>query len=327
MRGLLQRLTTVFGTALILMWGSEYLFVNEGPAETVFETHRSGGFFATVLATLELGIFYVSFAYPFLICLTFFRVHSWTGAVLAASMYGLAVEALLVPLIYENIPYSIIWPSLSWHLIVDVGAVWLGLRLALRARTALVPILASLSLGAFWALQATWYWVGLEPGGLPKLSHDQFTTLVFGSFPALFIGIVLTDAMAPYRFKAHRIEIALVTIISILLLAATGRPYGLAPLLIASVVIVFLAALWQERRFVDQTANWPPLLNLANRPAAWRYGILGLIPISALATYAVLLESELQLPTAEMVQFLYLTGATAVGLALLSKTWVALRRR
>ncbi|MGV6812039.1 MAG: hypothetical protein ACWA47_07325 [Brevirhabdus sp.] len=313
------RIAQVFGSALVLMWASELFFLNDGPVQALFDRYESRGFGAAFLATLELGMFYMLFSYPLLICLNSFAVHSWAGAVLAAAVYGVSVEALLVPLIYESLPGSIIWPSLSWHLLIDVGLIWLGLRLALRAQRNWVAIVSMLGIGALWAFQATWYWIELLPGELPKLDFDRFALLVACSFPSLALGVIIADTTAHRAFRAHRSEIVLILTISVIMFVSIGLPHGIGVILVAGVYAALLSGLWAERARAAKVSAWPPFARLAVRPPVWRFAFLLLVPVGALVSYALILETRTQQPTELVVQTLALTGAFAVVMALLTQ--------
>ncbi len=301
-----NRLTTLVGTALILAFFSEFYFMNEGPVQDVIT--------GNIAATLELVAFYILFAYAFLICITVFRVRSWAGLILAGGIYGLSAEAVVVPVVYEAFPVSLIWTSLSWHTLVDVAFGWGILRLALRARNGIWAGLWFALLGVLWAMWATWFW-GAE--GI-ALTLGEFSVYSVVTSLGLTLGLFLTDRAPMSLFQVHRVEIIAVVAITLLLFAVTGLPFLPLPGAILVVVLIILGALGLERR-------WPTmgsiLTGLETPPAPIRYLTIALLPAAASASYAVVLDTGFQIATEDVAALMLTLGAVSFLWALTAPLW------
>lgn len=320
MRDFAFRLVQLLGTALILAFFSEFYFLNEGPVSGLLNAWRSNPFVAlTMLA--ELAAFYSLFAYGFLIALDRFRVHGLAGLLLAGSIYGLAAEALVVPVVYEAVPVSLVWTSLSWHTLVDVLGGWYFLRWLMRKRRAWPAAAALFLAGAVWGLWATWFWVDARE---TALTLGAFATLAAVSTSTLLVGMVLADLRPVRRFHPVSAEIWLVALGSGAMLLITGLPFGIAVLLVPALVVLILAALRGEQRPTART-DGGILAALDPRPQPARYLLLALLPIGAVASYALVLRSGVQIPTAEIVPAITFVGAASFLWALALPLWRGLQ--
>ena len=112
-RVVVGHLATLVGTALILLFLSEFLFLNEGPVATVVTLlgDRAGWGLAAALG--EFVLVYVVFAYALLGSLHWFSVRTITDLFLVGALVGWAIEGIVIPLVYEAVPVSIVWPSVA----------------------------------------------------------------------------------------------------------------------------------------------------------------------------------------------------------------------
>ncbi|HHS93800.1 MAG TPA: hypothetical protein ENK63_00440 [Rhodobacterales bacterium] len=297
------RLITLLGTGLILGFFSEFYFLNEGPVfDLVAALHDT-----PVTAAFGFGgliLFYALFAYPFLIAFGMFQVGTWQGLLLAGGLYGLAAEALVVPVVYEAPPFSFVWTSLSWHTLVDVMLGWWLLRLALRGRM-LWAIGLPVALGLFWGVWATWFW-----GETPEmaLSLEDFAAMAWVTGAALLLGTFLADRAPPSAFRASWIEIAVVAALSLALFAMTALPYlPLLPLAIVAILALTVLALRTQSGGTVALS----LARLDTPPPAYRYLMVLLIPAAAVGSYATVLATGFQLDTELVVLPMTFLGAAS----------------
>lgn len=297
------RLLSALGTALVLGFFSEFYFLNEGPVFDLLEALEENPI-ASVFGFGELILYYVLFAYPFLIAFGNFQVGNWRGLLLAGGLYGLAAEALVVPVVYEAPPFSFVWTSLSWHTLIDVMLGWWLLRLAMRSGW-LWAIAAPVALGAFWGVWATWFW-GEAPG--TALSLGEFAKVAGYTSVGLLIGIWLADRAPISAFRAGWIEIVLVAVISLALFATTALPY-LPILPLAILALVALTALAVRAQAGGAVA--PSLARLDTPPPVHRYLVLPLLPAAAVGSYAAVLATGFQLDAELVVLPMTFLGAAS----------------
>lgn len=295
-----HRLIAVAGAALVLQFFSEFYFLNEYPAVAA----------ARGLAALpEMGVlaaWYMLFAYAFLIVLDRFEVRTWAGLLLAGSLFGWATEALLVPVVYEFPPVSFIWPSVSWHALVDVMLGWCLIRLAMRRLAWPWLALVFASLGIVWAFWASWTW-GAEDEAPLVFSTGEFWTIVLMSGASWITGTLLADAGARRSFRASRWEIGIVCLVTLALFGVTGWPWLPWPAALALVVALTFGALaWAKR---GRIARPDLLAPLAAGPPLGAYLVMPLLPVSAGLTYPIVLDHDLRFPTEEVIPLLVVLGA------------------
>ncbi len=283
-KSLAWRLVSVLGTALLLMFFSEYFFLNEGPVRRILAS-LSGEF--DPMDFLELAMYYCLFAYVFLIVMDRFSVSTIAALVLAGSIYGWAAEAMAVPIAYESPPISWFWTSVSWHALVDVIIGWYLIRLAMRHLSAPKLIGVFIVTGLGWAVWATWFWGDTEAGALAPLSPAQFWGYVAATGAIWIGGMVLADRGAMHSFQTSWLEIGLVGLISTGLLGITGLAF--LPLSLGLLVLIGLAfaALTSARKasngrsgFFDRLKQPPPrssYLLAITMPLAAGLGYWGII--------------------------------------------------
>lgn len=297
-----QRLMAVLGTALVLQFFSEFYFMNEGPAMQA----------ARGLAALpELGamtLWYMLFASAFLIVLERFEVGTVAGLLLAGAVFGWVTEGVVVPVVHEAPPISFIWPSVSWHALVDVMGGWFLLRLAMRRLALPWLVVLFAGLGVVWAFWASWTWGPADTGEV-IFSPEDFGVIVALSATGWVIGTVLADLGAKGAVRASRLEIGVTLLLICGLFGVTGLAYLPSAVALAVLVLVTLYALARARRGGGQTAG--VLTPLAAPPPLRNYLALPVLPVAAVLTYPVVHAQRLAIPADEIIPLLLLTGAVA----------------
>lgn len=287
------RILAVTGTALVLMFFSEFYFLNEGPAAALAQ-----GISALPGLASFLGAYGI-FAWLFLILLDRFRVHDLAGLVLAGAIFGWATEALVVPVVYEGPPVTFFFPPVGWHALVDVVAGWYLLRLAMRRWP--VWMLAGLFalIGVTWAFWATWTW-----GDGDAFTTGQFRNIVLVSSGLWGVGLVLADLGAARRFHASRTEVLLLPGAALVLFVATGLPFWPWMLALSALMALTLFALWRGAGNDGRASLAGPM----RMPPLSAYLALPILPAAALLAYPLILESRWAVPSAGIVLLLTFAG-------------------
>lgn len=290
---LLKRLGLVFITAYILMFFSEFFFVNEGIVADLITAIQTQP--ANLLWTpLELLLFYGLPAYIFLTAISLFRGRTIWAIFLAGALYGWIVEGVLVWQMYEALPFTISWTPLGWHVIIDVLLGWyLVRRLLLKDRYGVTAVLA-IALGAFWGLWATWYW---QDGRLIPPAEFALFALFTGGLWVLANGLPTPFIGQP--FQPSKIEIGL-------LLAATAGLFALniLPLLPIALLVLpplFIVTLFALKRNRKTEERADVIVALAGQPRRGQVALLGLMPLVAVVVYTAVYQSPLRLPLTDLV--------------------------
>ncbi|HHB83242.1 MAG TPA: hypothetical protein ENK61_07210 [Devosia sp.] len=311
MKAFFHRLAAAYGSAIILMFFSEYFFVNEQPVAQLLVTLKTSPLLA-IPALVSFAGFYTFFTYPMLMALSHFNVRTLSGLLLAGALFGWATEGLTIPVVYQDMPVSFVFPSIGWHALIDVLIGWYLVRLGMRGFGPFGNGVMFVALGVAWGVWATWYW-GAEEGVAPLLP-DEFVLLVLASAGFWILGMMLADRFAAMAFRASRWEVAFIIILALGLVGVMAYPYlpvsiAIVPLVGASV----LAMWWGKNLGEGQTV----LQRLSSETVPkWTYVLAFLTPVSAISTYWVVFETKVQVPTQTIVLTLLSIGVVWFAIAL-----------
>ena len=106
------------------------------------------------------------------------------GLFVAAGLFGFVIEGVPVPILYEAVPASILWTSISWHALVSVMVGWVATSWLLRKPPA-EAALWFVALGLLLGLWQSWAWPAMSDG----LSDPARWPETF--LPQLWIGAAL----------------------------------------------------------------------------------------------------------------------------------------
>jgi len=83
----------------------------------------------------------------------------WPGVIVAAGLMGIAIEGVPVPVVYEAMPFTIVWTSLAWHGLVSFGVGVVGMRdrLSSKALDTQWSSYCGLWGGALLCFQSRWF--------------------------------------------------------------------------------------------------------------------------------------------------------------------------
>jgi hypothetical protein len=268
------------GAAMVLLAFSEFVFVNEEPVGRVLDSEGTGALLVTAqfLAFYMLtGVLYAGFA-PWLT--------SWPRVFLAGAFLGWSIEAAMVPVAYENIPFSYAWTAISWHAVVDVAFGLALYPLALRAGLA-AAIGATLAFGLCWAAWSTWVlpWMDLPPAEFARLAAVVVALLVAG-YALLFA----CGTARPSRRGRQALWAAGALNLALWAIWATGFPVAAAGLAVLAAFTAFAFRRAPEGR-LDIWAGAPTgALRLALPALA---GVTATIAYSAMHRRGLVPEAEL----------------------------------
>jgi len=308
----LRQCAGVVGVAALLLFFSEFFFFNESMALQLVDTTPS----ARILVLTEALFYYSLFAMPMLAALSWFGVCTWSGLFLAGCLYGWAAEAALIPLVYENLPFSYVWPSISWHVLVDVFAGLVLMPRMLLARGWLVAPLSFLGLGIAWGYWTTWI-VAADV----TLSPAQFAGYAPWAFALVPLGLFLMSLSGQSVGHVNRtvptvLSLPLVGLgVWVALATSPMGGVGLAVLIAGCLILLRAEPVWQSAQLIRA-----PRPNLR-----WLWLIA--TPISAFLTYETVMQSGF--PTADVLFLpaLFVASFGAIALVLLIRARLILLPR
>ncbi|PJF39576.1 MAG: hypothetical protein D6737_16005 [Chloroflexi bacterium] len=272
-----NHLALIIGSGLIIAFFSELFFLNEGPTLDIISRFSHPE--SLIGLTVELSFWYSLFALWLLVPIALFNVRNRWAFFLAASVCGWAIEGLVIPVMYTDVPFSLVWPSLGWHVLVDIFIGWWFLRKILQKNNYLLTATIATCLGLFWGFWATWFWDG---GEFPPIKPDSFTIFTFAATMLLIIGYVFVDRLGGTDFKPTRIEIIVPLLFSILVWAVAN--IAVTPLQMLFPILVF--AVFTSLRRNQKTETQPNILNTFTGTVRLpNLGLLLLMPGVASITY------------------------------------------
>lgn len=315
MRHFFHRLLALFGSAIILMFFSEFLFVNEGMVALLIRELQENPMLA-IGGLFMFSTYYALFTFPFLTLLSHYKVNTLLGLFLAGSIFGWATEALVVPAAYESIPYSFVWTSISWHPLIDVLIGWYLMRLVMRNRNVLWNLAMFAALGVFWAVWSTWYWGG-EAGEIVEIiSPSEFTLFAYTTGIFWILGMGVADNFGRQGFHPTKWEVGLVSLVTLVFFTFTAWPYLPLSLSLLPFIALTLFALHKGRGGDGKSTIAANLHE--TRPPWWKYILALLTPLTATLIYPWLFEVQLVFPTEDVVLMIMLV-------AVVMFTWAIIR--
>ncbi len=324
MVNLAYRLLTILGSALVLMFFSEYFFLNEGPVRDVLKI-MSGEDSSSLFAYVEFSLWYALFAVWLLLPIVCFNVRSFWALYLTGGFFGIAAEGLVIPLIYTE---SLTWPALSWHVLADVVLGWFLVRYVLVKNKASYTALLAMAMGLSWAFWAQWTHVGDDPF---ILAPSQFTRFAVFTSTGLLIGYIVLNLVRDEGFRPTRTEVVFFVVITLalwapMLVAAwlpmlTVKPIN--SLLLPLFLGVSVYTLYRHRK-VEARDNI--LAVFQPKIVWWNIAILMLMPATAIVAYPFFYSNQIYPPTAIIVEVLNASAYVLTVLAVV-QLWRGTGRR
>lgn len=281
----LRRAAVVLSNGYILFYFSERVFWSFWrPGDTVPE------FLVTWIAYCLLG-------WIFLDLVKRFKVASFPPLFLCGAVFGWVGEGVVVDTLYGNptnpFPLSISFTGLAWHALLSIGVGWYLIGKALTEERPTKIALISLAVGVCWGLWAVWW---------PTELGTEVDTSVWGfashALPCsiLFLIAWFVFALArPHWFKTSRLAtIVLWGLVVAVFLAARVPARSHAALILPPLLTVCWLGLSRNARMELR----PDVLDgILGRHRLLNVMTLVLIPLSAIAVYALFHSLKLHVPT------------------------------
>jgi hypothetical protein len=300
----LKRLLYFFLSGFILMFYSEYFFVNESPAFTLIESLTDQPLALVILGLLEFSAIYTFFGYILFITIDRFRINDLGSLFLAGILFGWWTEGIIIPVVYEAMPITIVWPSIGWHALVDVLFGWFFLRKLLQRNNYLLTMLVAVGMGLFWGVWASWFW----GPGFESFSPDGFMFFTFFLTGFLMLAYFTLDQLRPNSFHVTRLELILFVLLSLAGLFLLSFSIGILPWIILVPLVGFVLFLLHRSRS-DSTQT---ILNtyFTGRTKSLNALLLLFMPGLASLVYRWVYDNQIQLPLSEILPiFLTLLGS------------------
>ena len=320
-----KRIVMAIASGYILMYFSEFYFLNEGPGAEFVKKWTTDPL-SIPGWLLGFSLYYAGWGFIMLTAIGLCRVRSFWSLFIAGALFGWAVEGIVIPVIYENMPGSIGWPSLGWHALVDVWLGWYLIRKILQKNNYWYTTITAVALGLFWGVWSTWYWVGQPPPGetaFPPIPADVYVPYALALGVLLILAYIIMDKAGGREFKPSITEIVLLTIWHVWgfcfgAVAAAPVAIYVLPTLFAGGILV----LWWNRATETRSDIFA---TLSGRVGWGHYALLLLIPVCAIPVYTIFYRLDLHVPIVHIVAVPLMCAGNV--LLVISVVMVARRRR
>jgi hypothetical protein len=285
MRTTLRKAAVVLANGYILFFFSERVFWSFWrPADSLRD------FVITWLVYCLLG-------WIFLDLVRRFRVASFAPLFLCGAVFGWVGEGVVVDTLYGHpsspFPLSISFTGLAWHALLSVGVGWYVIGEALTEEKPTRIALVSLAVGVGWGLWAVWWPAELGKGVDASVWGFAKHSLTC-SIPFLLSWVVLGMARSDWFQVGKVATFVLWGLVLVIFLAARVPARPTAALILPPLLL--LCATGLRRNAIREQR--PDLLAGLLGEIRPRNGIaLALMPLAAIAVYAVFRSLKLFLPT------------------------------
>lgn len=292
------RLVMVVTAGYILMFFSELFFFNEGPGfqAVKFVTENPAGLGSWLG---EMTFWYATFAYIMLAVIGIFGVRSIWSLFLAGGLFGWLAEGLLVDVMYSDMPITISWPSLGWHMIVDVAVGWYFVRRVLRKNNLMYTALLAVGLGLFWGVWATWFWIEEDM----RVGAGEFAAFAMFFGGLCIVAYLLQEKLGGKGFVPSIAEVVLLVLWFVYLFVMSSVPLAGVKAVVLPVLaaVVLISLYWNKPRGGAGERRGDVFSELAGAVGWGHYVLLLLMPIVASGVYAFIFLSGIQIPIAQML--------------------------
>jgi len=283
-----NRLLLAYVSAYILMFFSEYFFVNEETAFELIDTIINRPY--DLFYLFEFIFWYFIPTYIFLMAIEYFNIRSVWALLLAWWLYWWSVEWFVAIQLYESFPFSILWTWFAWHSLVDVLIGWYFIRYILNKNNYLYTFILSLILGLFWWSWATWFWVE----GVSAIKVFDFTIYTFFTTFLLILSYIILEICIKntikFWFKYSKTEFYIIFILSILMIGVLSVSLIWLPLITLVPLFWFtFFILWKNKKI----ENWKNIIyDNFNKIKISNYLIILLMPFVASISYYFYYKGE-----------------------------------
>ena len=213
-----------------------------------------------------------------------FRVRSVWALFLAGSVYGWLIEGVIMQTMYESFPWQLSFTALSWHALITVLVGWCYTRRTLFENRPGKTILLAFGLGLFYGVWSLNAWV--QEGMFTSLPvYARFATI---SMLLLVASYVLHHRIALPAFQPGRVEVGVQVVFLGAYFIFVAIPAQPLALLILPPLLVLTGVALQRNRRRETRADLP--VSLQGRVMWWNYLLLLVVPVVAIAFYALALE-------------------------------------
>ena len=308
----IKRLLYIFLSAFVLMFFSEYFFLNEEPAISLIESLRNESSFQVLLGLLEFTMIYAFFGYILFIAVDRFKINDLFSLFLAGILFGWWTEGIIIGVVYEAIPWSIAWPSIGWHAVVDVLVGYYFVRKILQKNNYLLTTALAIGMGIFWGFWATWFW----GEGVEAIASNDFSLYAFFLTAILIASYFLLDRLQPKEIHITNLGIVIFSVLSLAGLILISFQFGILPwITLAPLTILTFFLLHQNR---SESHSNILSTRLAGKAKLLNVSLLFLMPIIASILYRWIYANDIQLPIGEIIPpLLMVIGGAAYIISIL----------
>jgi len=154
----------------VLAFYSEFLFYGQAS--------EPGAPSPAVVDWLLLWLVYALMACLLAALIRRYRVRGLAALLVVGALYGWMLEGMIVATVYDDLPWSVSFTALAWHMPVDVLLGWYWVPRWLRQASFARMAAFSAGAGVLWGFWAVWPWqAGLQPPDLAAFALFALATV------------------------------------------------------------------------------------------------------------------------------------------------------
>ncbi len=236
-----------------------------------------------------LWVTYALMAYILMALIRRYRVAGIPALLVVGAAYGWMLEGGIVATVYEELPWSLSFTALAWHMPIDVLFGWYLVPKWLRERSFGFNLRVAALTGLLWGFWAVW------PAQVVPLNGGRFAVFSFATVGLLLAAYALLGYLGLETFQPRRGGMLLAGALFLgwyLLNTAFAVPISLL------ILPVLLGICWWVLRRNARVENAPDLLDTLPGKPHWGNLLAWLaFPLIAAAEYIFLAGTGWQIPS------------------------------
>lgn len=285
--------------------------------------------FYEVNITWEYYIFillYGLYGYTFILLNHYYKVASFAWLFISACIFWFLIEWGLVGVLYEALPFSIIWTSLAWHVLITVFLFWYYFRKIMLEASVKIKTLYSVFLGLILWLWWPYSWSAWEDPLTREVSYSwtispaEYGLQIIFWFLLFLLGHYIYERCIDSMKQTSNKELYIVGSL-VLLSFIIGN--GILYFPFSLILIVLIAPCWYLVKKNYKASNKIFTSSQDTKKISLSSYIISLlIPVVTIGSYYIFFISELGIE----MNVLYFTVGWLISLYLLVKSSIKLMR-
>jgi len=241
-------------------------------------------------------LLYWLYAYFTFLLLSFYKIKSFAWMFIAASIFWFLIEGWLLGVLYESLPFSLVWTSLAWHTLISWVLFFYIFRKKLISKSYSKALLYNIFLGALLWLWGTYSWNAVEIVWSMEIlfewkSVSEYAFQVIIAYTVFIFGHILYERGITSLSNVSSLELKIVAwVVALSFLAWNAILYFPFSLILLPLIYGCYIALKKSRHLaIDDTIFVPEKISIS------KYITTLIIPATSILIYAIFFYYKIEL--------------------------------